>query len=501
MSCFLFYCCVMAIGAEVETALAAKFASLLPHLDERQRRLTLGAEARVLGHGGIRAVARASGVSAVTVSKGAAELEADEAPLERVRRPGAGRKLQTVTDPELVTALLALVEPDQRGDPMSPLRWTVKSTRTLARELTATGHPASAWTVANLLHEQGFSLQANAKQVEGAAHPDRDAQFTYLNQQSADHIAAGQPVISVDTKKKELVGLYKNAGQQWRPAGDPVRVNVHDFPDPELGKANPCGVYDVANDDGWVSVGIDHDTATFAVETIRRWQAQVGKDAYPGATKLLICADGGGSNGYRLRAFKTELAALAEQTGLAITVCHLPPGTSKWNKIEHRLFSHISMNWRGKPLTSHQVVIDLIGATTTRTGLKVHAELDDNRYKTGIKISDNEMAALPITTTNGTANGTTPSTPVNHNSGVLKTRRPLERKKDKHGNRRSGLADHRPATDVSGSDARVREAAAGPLHRREPEVQDVFSVQNGLDGDWLERVSAAAPTVCTAQVG
>ena len=386
----------MAIGVEVEAALTAKFESLLPHLDERQRRLALGAEARVLGHGGIKAVARASGVSAVTVSKGAAELEAGEEPLERVRRPGAGRKPQTVTDPGLVTALLALVEPDERGDPMSPLRWTVKSTRTLARELTDSGHRVSAWTVANLLHEQGFSLQANQKQVEGAAHPDRDAQFNYLNQQSTEHIAAGQPVISVDTKKKELVGLFSNSGQQWRPGGDPVRVNVHDFPDPELGKANPYGVYDVANDDGWVSVGTDHDTAAFAVETLRRWFHQVGAQAYPGASKLLVCADGGGSNGYRLRAWKTQLAALATETGLAITVCHLPPGTSKWNKIEHRLFSHISMNWAGRPLTSHQVIIDLIATTTTRAGLKVHAELDDSTYPTGIRISDAEMAALPI---------------------------------------------------------------------------------------------------------
>ena len=330
------------------------------------------------------------------MSKGAAELEAGEAPLERVRRPGAGRKPQTVTDPGLVAALLGLVEPGERGDPMSPLRWTVKSTRTLARELTGTGHPVSAWTVANLLHEQGFSLQANAKQVEGAAHPDRDAQFRYLNEQSTEHIAAGQPVISVDTKKKELVGLFSNDGQQWRPAGDPVRVNVHDFPDPRLGKANPYGVYDVANDDGWVSVGTDHDTAAFAVETIRRWFHQVGAQAYPGASKLLVCADGGGSTGYRLRAWKTQLAALATETGLTITVCHLPPGTSKWNKIEHRVFSHISMNWAGRPLTSHQVIIDLIGATTTRTGLKVHAELDDSTYPTGIRISDTEMAALPI---------------------------------------------------------------------------------------------------------
>jgi transposase len=251
----------MAIGTEVEAALRAKFDSLLPHLDERQRRLTLGAEARVLGHGGIKLVARAAGASPTTVSRGVAELEAGGAPSPRVRQPGAGRKLHTVTDPGLTDALLALVQPDERGDPMSPLRWTVKSTRGLARALSESGHPVSAWTVANLLHEQGFSLQGNAKQVEGAGHDDRDAQFAYLNEQSAAHIAAGQPVISVDTKKKELVGLYKNAGQDWRPAGDPIRVNVHDFPDPDLGKANPYGVYDVTANDGWVSVGTDHDTA------------------------------------------------------------------------------------------------------------------------------------------------------------------------------------------------------------------------------------------------
>jgi Rhodopirellula transposase DDE domain len=387
----------MAIGADVEAALTSKFAALLPHLDERQRRLAMGAEARVLGHGGIKVVARAAGVSAVTVSKGAAELETGHEPLDRVRQPGAGRKPLTVTDPGLVDALLGLVEPDERGDPCSPLRWTIKSTRTLAEELTRAGHPASAWTVANLLREQGFSLQGNAKQVEGTAHVDRDAQFAYLNAQSGAHIDAGQPVISVDTKKKELVGAYKNGGRQWRPAGEPSRVNVHDFIDPALGKANPYGVYDVAANTGWVSVGTDHDTAAFAVETIRRWFHQTGKGAYPGAEKLLVCADGGGSNGYRLRAWKTELAALAAETGLTITVCHLPPGTSKWNKIEHRLFSHISMNWRGRPLTSHEVIVDLIGATTTRTGLKVHAELDNGTYATGIKISDSQIEALPIT--------------------------------------------------------------------------------------------------------
>ena len=387
----------MAIGVEVEGSLRAKFDSLLPHLDERQRRLLLGAEARVLGHGGIKLVARAAGASPTTVSRGVAELESGVDPSVRVRQPGAGRKLQTDVDPGLGDALLALVEPEERGDPMSALRWTTKSTRTLARVLSDSGHQVSAWTVANLLHELGFSLQGNAKQVEGATHEDRDAQFAYLNDQSAQHMAAGQPVISVDTKKKELVGLYKNGGAQWRPAGDPVRVNVHDFPDPKLGKANPYGVYDVTANDGWVSVGTDHDTAAFAVETIRRWYTQIGNNAYPGAKRLLVCADGGGSNGYRLRAWKAELATLAAETGLTITVCHLPPGTSKWNKIEHRLFSHISMNWRGRPLTSHQVISGLLGATTTTTGLKVHAELDDNSYPPGIRIADTTMAALPIT--------------------------------------------------------------------------------------------------------
>jgi len=324
------------------------------------------------------------------------ELEAGEEPLGRVRRPGGGRRRVADLDPGLRSALLALVEPDERGDPMSPLRWTVKSTRTLARELNRAGHRVSADTVGDLLREEGFSLQANAKTIEGTQHPDRDAQFRYLNEQAREHRDTGQPVISVDTKKKELVGEFRNTGRQWRPAGDPVRVSVHDFADPHLGKAVPYGIYDLAANTGWVNVGTDHDTAAFAVESIRRWWHGQGHTAYPRATRLLITADAGGSNGYRTRAWKLELARLAAETGLVITVCHLPPGTSKWNKIEHRLFSHITMNWRGRPLTSHEVILQSIAATTTGTGLTVHAELDTGDYPTGIQISNAQMAALPI---------------------------------------------------------------------------------------------------------
>jgi transposase len=387
----------MRIPDEICAQLAMKFEVLFPHLDERQRRLLMAAEARVLGHGGVRAVARAASVSETTVRKGVSELDVGEEPLGRVRRPGGGRKRVADLDPGLRPALLALVEPDERGDPMSPLRWTVKSTRTLVRELARTGHKVSADTVADLLREEGFSLQANAKTIEGSQHPDRDAQFRYLNEQARDHRDAGQPVISVDTKKKELVGEFKNNGRQWRPAADPAPVNIHDFADPQLGKAVPYGIYDLAANTGWVNVGTDHDTAAFAVESIRRWWCGQGRVTYPQATRLLITADAGGSNGYRTRAWKLELARLAAETGLTITVCHLPPGTSKWNKIEHRLFSHITMNWRGRPLTSHEVIVQSIAATTTRTGLRVMAELDTNVYPTGVQIGDAEMAALPLT--------------------------------------------------------------------------------------------------------
>jgi len=374
--------------------LRAKFEAVLPHLDERAVRLVLAAEARSLGHGGIAAVARASGASRSRVQDGVAELESGQAPLGRVRRAGGGRKPADQADPGLVPALLALVEPTRRGDPGSALSWTTLSVRRLAGELTAEGHKVSQETVAQLLRAQGFSLQGNAKQIEGGQHRDRDAQFSYLNDQATGHQETGDPVISVDTKKKELVGAYKNKGAEWRPAGNPEQVQVHDFIDKTLGKANPYGVYDIAADTGWVSVGTDHDTAGFAVNTIRSWWQATGRAAYPDASRLLITADGGGSNGYRLRAWKTELAVLAEQIRLPITVCHLPPGTSKWNKIEHRLFSHISMNWRGRPLTSHEVIVNTIAAITTRTGLTVHAELDTAEYPTGIKISDKTMKTL-----------------------------------------------------------------------------------------------------------
>jgi transposase len=381
---------------ESRQVLAAKFQVIFPHLDERQRRLLMGAEARGLGHGGIRAVAQAAGVREATVSLGAGELESGAEPLGRARRPGGGRKQAADLDPGLRPALLALVEPEERGDPMSPLRWTTKSTRNLAAELTRQGHRVGADTVGDLLRAEGFSLQGNAKTIEGTRHPDRDAQFRYLNEQARDHQDSGDPVVSVDTKKKELVGEFKNAGREWRPQGQPAAVRTHDFPSDSAGNAIPYGVYDVTANAGWVNVGTDHDTAAFAVESIRRWWNAAGRGEYPAARRLLITADAGGSNGYRTRAWKAGLAALAAETGLEITCCHFPPGTSKWNKVEHRLFSHITMNWRGRPLTSHDVVINSITATTTRTGLTVRARLDDGSYPTGVKVSNAQMAALPI---------------------------------------------------------------------------------------------------------
>jgi transposase len=386
------------MGSMVVTSeiLAAKFGTIFPHLDERQRRLLMGAEARALGHGGIRLVARAAGVREATVALGVDELDSGAGPLGRARRPGGGRKRAADVDPGLRPALLALVEPEERGDPMSPLRWTTKSTRTLAGELTRQGHRVGADTVSDLLREEGFSLQGNAKTIEGQRHPDRDAQFRYINEQVKAHQGTADPVISVDNKKKENVGEFKNGGREWRPKGGPARVRTHDFPDEQLGKAIPYGVYDLAANAGWVNVGTDHDTAAFAVESIRRWWNAAGRAAYPGARRLLVTADAGGSNGYRTRAWKAELAAFALQAGLAVTVCHFPPGTSKWNRIEHRLFSHITMNWRGRPLTSHEVIVNTIAATTTRTGLTVRAELDPGSYPAGVKVSDEQMAGLPL---------------------------------------------------------------------------------------------------------
>jgi transposase len=380
-----------------DTGLTEKLAAILPHLNEQQRRLLLGAEARALGYGGIGRVARAAGVARPTVQKGLHELAQAVPGGDRVRRAGGGRKPLRTHDPPLLAALEALVDPDTRGDLMSPLRWTCKSTRQLAQTLTEQGYPVSHRVVAALLRELGYSLQAPTKTDEGSRHPDRDGQFRYLNEQIKAFLADGLPVVSVDTKKKELVGRFKTGGQEWQPQGDPERVKVHDFPDPDLGKAIPYGIYDIGRNAGWVTVGQDHDTATFAVASLRRWWEVVGRPAYPQAQRLLISADGGGSNGYRVRLWKVELQAFATATGLQVSVCHLPPGTSKWNKIEHRLFAHISMNWRGRPLVSHEVIVDLISATTTRTGLAVQAEIDTNTYPTKVKVSAAALATLHLT--------------------------------------------------------------------------------------------------------
>ncbi len=380
-----------------ECAIGDRYRALAGELDERRRRLWAGAEALSHGRGGQAAVVRATGMSATTVAKGMREIESGETlGAGRVRRAGGGRRALSETDPTLVADLEALVADEARGDPESPLRWTAKSVRTLAAVLREQGHPVSHETVAKLLRRSGYSLQSNRKTKEGASHPDRDAQFGHINATAAAAINAGEPVISVDTKKKELVGDFKNGGRQWRPKGDPTLVRTKDFKDEELGKVNPYGVYDIGSDEGWVSVGIDSDTAEFAVAAIASWWAQVGKARYPDATTLTITADCGGSNGNRLRLWKVALGRLAEKTGLQISVCHFPPGTSKWNKIEHRLFSYIARNWRGQPLVSRQAVVSLIAATTSTAGLKVHAELDENDYERGIKISDAQLAAVNL---------------------------------------------------------------------------------------------------------
>jgi hypothetical protein len=377
------------------------FQSLHTVLDERSRRQWAAAEAKELGYGGVSAVACATGLARDTIRAGLQELNyrqqhPDETIPERLRKPGGGRKPLAEVDPELVAALEALVEPLTRGDPESPLRWTCKSTRKLAEELSRQHHPVGYRTVAWLLHEAGYSLQANRKTREGSRHPDRNAQFEYINAQAQRFQKRRQPVISVDTKKKELVGDFKNAGQEWRPQGDPEPVRVHDFVDKELGKAIPYGVYDVTNNQGWVSVGINHDTAYFAAASVRRWWQEMGAARFPRAEALLITADGGGSNSVRSRLWKVALQELADAIGLALTVCHFPPGTSKWNNVEHRLFCFITNNWRGKPLLSHQVIVNLIAATTTAKGLTVKAALDETPYETGIKVTNEQMATLQI---------------------------------------------------------------------------------------------------------
>jgi transposase len=380
-----------------EAAIGERFRALAGELDERRRRLWAAAEARSCGYGGIAAVARATGISEGTIRRGLDELASGER-LEsgRVRRAGGGRRPLTETDPTLLEDLERLLEADTRGDPESPLRWTAKSVRQLAAALRELGHRVHFASVAKLLRALGYSLQSNRKAKEGASHPDRDAQFEHSNATAKAAIDAGQPVISVDTKKKELVGDFKNGGREWRPKGEPELVRTHDFKDKELGKAIPYGVYDLANNEGWVSVGIDHDTAAFAVASIRSWWEHLGAERFPGASTLTITADCGGSNGNRTRLWKTELQRLADETGLQIRVCHFPPGTSKWNKIEHRLFSFISSNWRAKPLISRQVIIDLIAATTTSTGLKVYARLDERTYPDKVKVADAELAAVQI---------------------------------------------------------------------------------------------------------
>src|SRR5712691_3854798 len=381
-------------GEAAGERVARLYGLLRPHLDERQRRLLLGSEALELGRGGIKAVAAATGVHPDTVGRGLREAEGRPEP--RVRVPGGGRKKLADTDPRLVPALTALVDPQARGDPKSPLRWTTKSTRNLAGALTKAGHPVSDRTVARLLREQGYSLQGNAKVAEGAQHADRDAQFRCISDRAGEFLGAGDPVVSVDAKKKEKVGQFANGGREYQPKGSPERVNVHDFPSDAVGKAIPYGIYDLGSNAGWVSVGTDHDTAAFAVETLRRWWRCDGSARYPGARRLLICADSGGSNAARARAWKVEIARLAAETGLEITVCHYPPGTSKWNKVEHRLFAQITRNWRGRPLTSHQAVVELISATTTSTGLTVTAELDTSEYPTGLTYTKKQVGALPI---------------------------------------------------------------------------------------------------------
>lgn len=393
-------------GTTTEEGVRNRYEALAPVLNERQRRLWAGAEARALGHGGVSVVARATGLGRPTVYRGIEELESERPPkggpavelpgTRRIRQPGAGRKRLAEKDATLLADLERLVDPVTRGDPESPLRWTCKSTTKLAEELSAQGHATSADTVGRLLQELDYSLQALQKTKEGESHPDRDAQFRHINEQAEAWMVAGQPVISVDAKKKELVGEFRNGGREWQPKGEPEKVEVYDFPRLAQGDARPYGVYDPQRNEGWVSVGADHDTAEFAVATIRLWWKKMGSPAYEQATDLMITADGGGSNSSRTRLWKTELQRLANETGLRLHVHHFPPGTSKWNKIEHRMFSHISQNWRGRPLTTYDTIVNLIASTTTKTGLHIRAKLDPRKYPTGIKVSKREMDAMNI---------------------------------------------------------------------------------------------------------
>jgi hypothetical protein len=387
--------------AKIEARIRRKFRMVAVELDERRRRQWAAAEARDAGWGGISLVARATGLSRPTIMAGLKELDLSSnrrvVAATRVRSSGGGRKPLTQSDPGVLDALERLIDPATRGDPMSPLRWTCKSTDNLAAELTRQNHPVSDRTVAMLLKQQGYSLQANRKTREGASHPDRNAQFEYINRQVMAYQKRQQPVISVDTKKKELVGEFKNAGEEWQPKGQPEKVKVHDFPDKQQGKAIPYGVYDLACNEGWVSVGIDHDTAEFACASILRWWNEMGLARFPRASELLITADGGGSNSSRNRLWKKSLQSLANETGLILKVCHFPPGTSKWNKIEHRLFCFITKNWRGRPLTTYEVIVNLIASTTTKTGLVVRAALDSRQYETGIKVTDEELQHLSLT--------------------------------------------------------------------------------------------------------
>jgi hypothetical protein len=390
---------------QAESPIGQRWELMHERLDERQRRALAAAEAKVIGRGGVSQVAQATGLARGTIMAGMQELEGTTneflsgpqvAGPASTRRGGGGRKAATHKDPTLAADLMSLVDSTTRGDPQAPLRWSCKSLRVLADELKALGHAVSHVLVGQLLKAEGYSLQANAKVIEGNQSPDRNAQFEHINATVSAALARGQPVISVDTKKKELVGPYRNGGKEWLPAGEPEQVLVHDFVDADLGRASPYGVYDIGADQGWVSVGTDHDTAAFAVQTIRRWWFTMGQPRYPKARELTITADGGGSNGHRVRLWKLELSRLAEETGLTIRVCHFPPGTSKWNKIEHRLFSFITMNWRAHPLISHEVIVNLIAGTKTRSGLTVHAELDTGSYPKGVVVSDADLSAIRI---------------------------------------------------------------------------------------------------------